>query len=179
MPSALVTLLPFLIAFAASAVLTPVARSTTKRLGLYAHPVPDRWHREPVPMLGGVAIVSAFAAGVTLGTDLRPPLSLVLCSGLMFALGAADDVRGIRPPTKLVAQIGAAAVLIYLAPPIDLTGSTVIDTLLAFTWIVGITNAFNLLDNIDGLAAGIATIAGAFYLIIIFPAGSSPMTPSA
>ncbi len=171
MPSAFQVLSPLLVAVVASAVLTPLVRSAAKRLGVYARPASDRWHRQPVPLLGGVAIVGAVAIGVGLTAEWRPLLPLLVCSGLMFALGSVDDIWKVKPAPKLVAQMAVAAAFIYLAPDMRLTGSTVVDHLLALAWIVGITNAFNLLDNIDGLAAGVAAIAGFFYLVVLLPEG--------
>ena len=174
-PSALQVLSPLLAAVVASAVLTPLVRSAAKRLGVYARPAPDRWHRQSVPLLGGVAIVGAVAIGISLTAEWRPLLPLLVCSGLMFALGSVDDIWKVKPAPKLVAQMAVAAAFIYLAPDVRLTGSGVVDHLLAVAWIVGITNAFNLLDNIDGLAAGVAAIAGFFYLVVLLPEGPPPM----
>ena len=103
---------------------------------------------------------------------------MLVPSLLMVALGAADDIWHVRPVSKLVGQMLVASVLVYIAPPVTLTGLAVLDQLLVFAWIVGITNAFNLLDNIDGLAAGVAAIAGTFLLLILVPDGQSPMIPA-
>lgn len=169
------SLLAFAITFAISAALTPALRAVAHRYHLYAEPTRDRWHRKPVALLGGFAIAGAFLTGLILTGELRPLLPLLLCTGAMFAVGTADDIWDVRPTTKLVAQVIVAAALIYLAPHVSLTGSIVLDWVLALLWIVGITNAFNLLDNIDGLAAGIAVIAGLCYLAIMSFRGSDPM----
>ena len=141
-----------------------------------AHPVVDRWHTRPVPLLGGSAIVTAFLCGIA-AWSMEPSLTpLLVCCGLMFVLGVADDVRAIAPGTKLVGQMVIAGIVVSMAGPISITGWPVIDQLLAFTWIIGITNAFNLLDNMDGLAAGVAALAGLCYLTLLLPAGGSPLT---
>lgn len=126
-------------------------------------------------LFGGFAIAVAFLAGLSLNPELRPLLPLLLCTGAMFAIGTVDDIWDVKPATKLAGQMIVAAGLIYAAPRVALTGSVIGDFVLAFVWIVGITNAFNLLDNIDGLAAGIAVIAGLCYLAIMSPGGSEPM----
>ncbi len=163
-------------ALVASAALTPVVRALAARLDFYARPVGDRWNRSPVPLLGGVAIAATFALVLPWVTSVAQILPLLICSGAMCVLGLADDVWGLRPATKLVVQLAIAAALISLAPPVRLTGSIVIDGLLALTWLVGITNAFNLLDNMDGLAAGVAAIAGIFYLAVLPPHVAAPVT---
>ena len=78
--------------------------------------------------------------------------------------------------TKLVVQAIVAGVVVYLMPPSHLTGFVVLDALVALVWMVGITNAFNLLDNIDGLSAGIAAVAGIFLLAALSPSGSTPLS---
>jgi UDP-GlcNAc:undecaprenyl-phosphate GlcNAc-1-phosphate transferase len=167
---------PLLASFAASVCLTPVVRLLARRFGLLAQPVSDRWHRHPVPLLGGIAIAAAVAVGILTvagPTRLGP---LLLYSGLMFALGFADDLRRLRPLPKLCAQLVITALFLALVPAPPLTGVAFIDAALAVIWLVGIPNAFNLLDNMDGLAAGVAVIAGVCYLGILLPAGDAPLT---
>jgi len=167
---------PLLASFAASVCLTPVVRLLARRFGLLAHPVSDRWHRHPVPLLGGIAIAAAVAAGMVLVARPTRIGPLLLYSGLMFALGLADDLRRWRPIPKLLGQLVITALFLTLVPAPPLTGVPFIDVGLAVVWLVGIPNAFNLLDNMDGLAAGVAVIAGVFYLGILLPAGDAPLT---
>ena len=175
MPSA-PHLTAFFISFLGSVAATPLVRAWAKRSRFVAHPVVDRWHTRPVPLLGGSAIVAAFICGIA-AWSMEPSLTpLLVCCGLMFVLGVADDVRAIAPGTKLVGQMVIAGIVVSMAGPISITGWPVIDQLLAFTWIIGITNAFNLLDNMDGLAAGVAALAGLCYLALLLPAGGSPLT---
>ena len=170
------TLLTLLGALALSAVLTPVVRSLARRGGFLARPHSDRWHREPVPLLGGCAIALAFAIATVFSTELGPLTPMLVATGLMFGLGALDDVLHFGATTKLVVQTIIAGIVIYLAPPAHVTGIVVIDALLSLVWIVGITNAFNLLDNIDGLSAGIASVAGIFLLAALSPSGTTPLS---
>ena len=166
----------FFISFLGSVAVTPLVRAWAKRSRFVAHPVVDRWHTRPVPLLGGSAIVAAFLCGIA-AWSMEPSLTpLLVCCGLMFVLGVADDVHAIAPGTKLVGQMVIAGIVVSMAGPISITGWPVIDQLLAFTWIIGITNAFNLLDNMDGLAAGVAALAGLCYLTLLLPAGGSPLT---
>lgn len=165
----------FVVALAAAAALTPLVRRSAFRRGLVAMPVKDRWHQRPVALLGGIAIVAAFLTGIATTGAAGTLWPLLLYCGGMFLLGAADDVWHMRPRAKLAGQVVLTALFLALIPRPDLTGFAALDLMLALLWLVGITNAFNLLDNIDGLCAGIALIAGVFYLSILAPAGSGPL----
>jgi UDP-GlcNAc:undecaprenyl-phosphate GlcNAc-1-phosphate transferase len=177
------TLVPALIAFCISAAVaaaaTPVVRYIAMQSGWYAMPIRDRWHRKPIPLLGGFAIVAGFVAGLSMVDDWSPLVPLGLCSGLMALLGTFDDFWTVRPAMKLIVQMLVAGLLLLLVSPPAITGFVVVDQLLAFIWIVGITNAFNLLDNMDGLSAGIAAIAGAGYLGLLLSAGGALTVPVA
>jgi UDP-GlcNAc:undecaprenyl-phosphate GlcNAc-1-phosphate transferase len=170
------TLLTFLGSFALSVALTPLVRQLARRGGFMAQPQRDRWHPDPIPVLGGYAIAGAFFGITLLSIPLQPLVPLLVGAGLMFALGAVDDVLRLGATTKLVVQTIIAAVVVFLMPPAHITGIAPVDGLLSLIWIVGITNAFNLLDNIDGLSAGIATIAGTFFLAALAPGGAMPLT---
>ena len=159
-----------------SLITTPVVRALAFRFNICAFPAQDRWHSRQIPLLGGVAIATGLAAGVVLtGADARL-FPLFLYSGVMFALGVFDDVRAVKPLPKLYGQMAVAAVVLWLMPPIAVTGWAIFDRLLAFIWMVGVTNAFNLLDNMDGLAAGVAAIAAACYLTLLLPLNASALT---
>jgi UDP-GlcNAc:undecaprenyl-phosphate GlcNAc-1-phosphate transferase len=96
---------------------------------------------------------------------------LTLVALAMGAVGLVDDFRPLRPPVKLVAQIALAGLLVELDFVLRVTGVPVLDVVLTVAWVVGITNAFNLLDNMDGLAAGMAVIAGVFRLALFLLVG--------
>jgi UDP-GlcNAc:undecaprenyl-phosphate GlcNAc-1-phosphate transferase len=166
----------FVISFLLALVLTPLIRTIATRSRFFAVPVQDRWHTRPIPLLGGAGIFAAFYCGAFPSLTESALMPLFIGVGLMFALGLADDVKAIAPATKLVGQMVVAGVVVALAPSISITSWPVIDQLIAFTWIVAITNAFNLLDNMDGLAAGIAVIAGVGYLALLGTAESSALT---
>lgn len=173
-PTLLHTFTAFCIGVVVAAAATPAVRRLAMHFGCYAVPSGDRWHSStPIPLLGGFAIIAGFGAGLVTVADWRPLIPLIVCSGLMATLGAVDDFRTIRPSMKLVVQMLIAGLLLVLVPPPAMTGSAIVDQVVAFTWIVGITNAFNLLDNMDGLSAGVAAIAGAGYLALVLPAGGS------
>jgi UDP-GlcNAc:undecaprenyl-phosphate GlcNAc-1-phosphate transferase len=130
---------------------------------MVAVPRQDRWHRDPTPLLGGIAIfVASTAAIVWFGPKDARLLGLVVGGALLFVTGLIDDFRHLRPHTKLVVQILAACVLMFGGVQIATPWLAAIAIPLTVLWVVGITNAFNLLDNMDGLSAGTAVIAAAF-----------------
>jgi len=157
----------FLVAFVLTAVLVPLTGMAARAWGLAAKPAADRWRERPVPHFGGVPMLASWLAVLALRGVLLSLWPVVMTGVLMFAVGLADDLRPTRPGTKMVLQLTVTAILLYLIPPVRLTGQPIIDLLLEFLWVIGVTNAFNLLDNIDGLAGGVAAIAGAFFLLVM------------
>jgi UDP-GlcNAc:undecaprenyl-phosphate GlcNAc-1-phosphate transferase len=158
------------IAFALSAGLTLLCMPLARLLGAVARPRNDRWHRVEIPLLGGIAIalgtvVPLAAATFGSGSDPQRVAALLLGGCLIALVGLVDDLRTLRPATKLLGQLVAATLAIALGLRLPLTGSYELDMLLTLLWFVAFTNAFNLLDNMDGLAAGIAAIAAAFRLV--------------
>jgi UDP-GlcNAc:undecaprenyl-phosphate/decaprenyl-phosphate GlcNAc-1-phosphate transferase len=157
----------FAVSLSVALAATLVCERLAPRLGLVVEPRRDRWHRRPVALLGGVAIMLGVLPALALVGGLRGRLAaLTLVSLAMGVVGLVDDLRPLRPPVKLVAQIALAAVLVQLDFVLRLTGVPVLDVLLTLLWVVGVTNAFNLLDNMDGLAAGMAVIAGGYRLAL-------------
>jgi UDP-GlcNAc:undecaprenyl-phosphate GlcNAc-1-phosphate transferase len=155
---------PLLVAFGLSVAFVPVARRLAIRIDVVARPRADRWHRTVVPMLGGVAIGGAtLLTGLFFGLGVSLPV-LLFATMAMFAMGLVDDILQLRPSTKLVAQIAAAAALVYFGFRLNWVESRLLDSVLTMVWVVGLTNAFNLLDNMDGLCAGIALIVAAMLL---------------
>jgi UDP-GlcNAc:undecaprenyl-phosphate GlcNAc-1-phosphate transferase len=131
-----------------------------------AFPRVDRWHREPTALYGGVAIYAVFVAAVLTTRPLNGPLvALVTLASLMFAVGLVDDIRHLGAQTKLVTQLIAALLLYTFGYHFNDALPWWLDLSIVVFWVVAITNAINLLDNMNGLAAGIAIIAGAFRLL--------------
>src|ERR1044071_7343411 len=155
----------FAVAFAASLALTPLCRALAQRYGFVAKPKQDRWHKRPTALFGGVAIAAVtLGVGFTLGFE--PTVTPLLVTAAMIAgFGLVDDVMSLKASTKLIAQVTAASALLLFGFRLQWLGSMVGDAMLTLFWIVGVTNAFNLLDNMDGLCAGTALIAGTFLLI--------------
>jgi UDP-GlcNAc:undecaprenyl-phosphate GlcNAc-1-phosphate transferase len=162
-----VALLKFgLPAFALSLALTLIAERVAPKLGIVARPAADRWHRVPVPLLGGVGIAGATVLGVLVGSRSNPDLLVLALAALAMAVvGLVDDLRALSPQLKLLVQIILAATLLHFGIALRLTGFQLVDVVITLVWIVGVTNAFNLLDNIDGLSATIAIVAAGFRLL--------------
>ena len=155
----------FLTALVIGLGLIPLCRAAALRAGFVAHPRNDRWHRQTVPMMGGVGIALAlFAAAAWWGTMQGHPV-LLATAVVVFLIGFVDDLLQVKPFTKLIGQIAVASALVYFDYLLGWNDSRLLDSLLTMVWIVGITNAFNLLDNMDGLCAGTALIVSVALIV--------------
>lgn len=126
----------------------------------------DRWGKKPVPLTGGIAIFIVFSAALAIKWGelwpTHPKISIALAAGvLMFILGLVDDVRELKSHQKFFFQIVIILLLIGFGVKATLFGKP-LSYIITFLWLLGITNAFNLLDNMDGLSSGIAVIASLF-----------------
>jgi UDP-GlcNAc:undecaprenyl-phosphate/decaprenyl-phosphate GlcNAc-1-phosphate transferase len=148
--------------------LTYVVRGVARRHGYVAKPKSDRWHKRPTAMLGGLAIFLTTVVMYGLAVPkTRESLIVIGASSLLFLVGLLDDILNIKPYQKLFGQMMGAAIVIGMDLQLPITGLELLDQAITAFWLIGITNAVNLLDNMDGLAAGIAAI-GAFSLALGF-----------
>ena len=144
-------------------VLTPLVRAFARRYGFVAVPKTDRWHKKPTAMLGGLAIwLSVVIVSISFALQTVYGKYILLASTFLFLVGLVDDVVHIKPYQKLIGQILGSAYVVYYGLSLPWTGSVILNMALAIFWLIGITNAINLLDNMDGLACGIAIIAAGF-----------------
>jgi len=184
----------FVGAIGLSLMLVPAVREYARNREIIDTPGGHKSHRTPVPYLGGVAMVAAFSVAMVIGVVLRRSaqfddgqisitfgnlftqgdglvreLAVVLGLALVFAaMGLIDDLRGLSPVLRFVVGLGLATVLVSYGVVLESPLPDWLDIVISVVWILGMTNAFNLLDNIDGLAAGTAAIAaGAFFVIAI------------
>src|SRR6266446_6116343 len=158
------------LAVAASAalalVLTPIVRAFARSVGMIATPKSDRWHKKPTAMLGGVVIWLSVVIGYFVFVPPSPYGWVILgASTFLFLVGLADDLLNTKPYQKLIGQVMGSAFVIYYGLSLPWTRSSALNVALTIFWLIGITNAVNLLDNMDGLAPGIAVIASSFLAI--------------
>ena len=164
-------LTPFLVACGSALVLTPLCRLAALRLGMLDRPGGKKIHAHPTPLLGGPAIALAHAAGVLVsGPVEQVSATILVAGGLILLLGIHDDVdphaEGVRWWLRLVFQGFLAVFVIYPGITLGFLRTPWLSLPLTFLWIVGITNAFNLLDNMNGLSGGIAAIAGLTFAVL-------------
>jgi UDP-GlcNAc:undecaprenyl-phosphate/decaprenyl-phosphate GlcNAc-1-phosphate transferase len=183
---------PYLIVFAVATIVTflatPAVRLAAIRTGAIDQPSDRKVHPKPTPTAGGLAMYLGFVAALGASFGLRyfddvhavsaQPLAAFVTCSLMLALGAVDDTKGIRALTKLTAQIFIAGVLVLMgvqllwfpfpfgAGVVSVSGDLAVP--LTILWVVAIANAVNLVDGLDGLAAGMIAIAsGAFFIYMV------------
>lgn len=169
---ALLTILTFLGAVLLALALVPAARRAAFALGVLDRPDHKlKKHGEPTPYLGGVAIFAACVAAVlaakaaTTGTP-RGVVGILAGGTIVFLLGLFDDFRPLRPGVKLAFQVLAACVPVWFGVHIKFIENPWGYIPLTVAWIVGVTNAFNLLDIMDGLAATVAVSAATWFWLI-------------
>ncbi len=158
--------------FGLAVVLTPLVRALARRVGMVATPKTDRWHKKPTSMLGGVAIWLSVVVSYVLFVPKTPYGWVVIGSStFLFFVGLVDDVVHTKPYQKLIGQVLGSAFVIYYGLRLPWTHALSVDMALTIFWLIGITNALNLLDNMDGLAGGIAVIASAFLALSFVSTG--------
>jgi len=177
-------LLVFLVSLATTLLLTPAVRIFALKKGILDKPNDRKVHSKPIPILGGVAIYFGFFIAVISGLliakifgvmiNLVPIIGILGCSTLMVLVGVLDDVRGISAFTKFVFQLLIAGVAVYFGIQIEFVSNPFngvfalgfLSIPLTLFWIVGITNAINLIDGLDGLATGVTFIAGVTLFVV-------------
>jgi UDP-GlcNAc:undecaprenyl-phosphate GlcNAc-1-phosphate transferase len=150
-------------ALLASLVLTPAIGALAHHRGAVAKPKADRWHTKPTAMLGGVAIAIAVVGTLFLLVPLtREGRVVITASMMLFLVGLTDDFFHIRPYQKIIGQLLGSAVVVSYGLVLPWTSYSALNLLITVFWLVGITNAVNMLDNMDGLATGVSAIASVF-----------------
>ena len=148
---------------------TPFARRAALRLGAVDRPAGRKLHTTPMPLLGGLAVYAAVIGSLLLFPERKEVVQLagiVVGASWVSLLGLWDDQRGLHPALKLIAQLAAGAVLITVGIQVALPLPDWANIALTLLWVVGITNAFNLLDNMDGLSSGVGAVAAACFLLM-------------
>jgi UDP-GlcNAc:undecaprenyl-phosphate/decaprenyl-phosphate GlcNAc-1-phosphate transferase len=148
--------------------LIPPVRRAAFKLGFVDEPSARKVHARPLPRMGGVAIYIGCVAALAIFDRfyLAQLVSILLASTFVSFLGIWDDYRRLRPLIKFAGQVFAAAILIVSGIQVHLFHSQVLNVLLTVLWIIAITNALNLLDNMDGLSGGVATVICTFFFLL-------------
>jgi UDP-GlcNAc:undecaprenyl-phosphate GlcNAc-1-phosphate transferase len=155
--------IPPAVSFALALALTPVVRRLARRWGFVAKPKIDRWHKHATAMMGGVGIwLAVVGTYLVLVPHTRQGWVVVGAASFLFCVGFVDDWLHVKPYQKLIGQVVGAAVVVNYGLVLPWTRSLPANMLITIFWLIGITNAINLLDNMDGLATGIAAIASCF-----------------
>jgi UDP-GlcNAc:undecaprenyl-phosphate/decaprenyl-phosphate GlcNAc-1-phosphate transferase len=170
--------LTFRVIFAAaflSLLLSPFCHWLSCRLHLIDVPgsKPHKLHHSAVPIAGGIVIFSTVILVGIIGEVLQLPdvWPILLPAAIIFAFGLMDDAKGLSVLWKLSGQLLATTLLIQLGTQVLLFQSSWLNILVTFIWIVGITNAYNFVDSMDGLATGLAGLAAAFFMLVTFDSG--------
>ena len=157
----------FFIAFVIAYGFTPFAGKIAFKIGLLDYPNSKKSHAHPTPLLGGPAIFMAFFVSVFFTTNSNNYIYGILAgSTILLLLGMLDDKLGMMPKMKLSGQIIVALIAYKAGVRVITFEDYYLSMLFTCFWIVGITNAFNLLDNLNGLSSGIAGIAAIFFGIM-------------
>jgi UDP-GlcNAc:undecaprenyl-phosphate/decaprenyl-phosphate GlcNAc-1-phosphate transferase len=154
--------LAFFVACGASLLLTPAAIALARRTGFYDHPVGYKGHLRPTPYLGGTAVVAALLLAAALcgraAAGFWPIAAIAL---VLWALGTVDDRYGLGPFARLAIEVAAAAALFAAGVGWSIFASETLNLALSVAFVVGVVNAFNLMDNMDGAAGTVALVSGA------------------
>ncbi len=155
--------------------LTPVFGWLARRLNIVDQPEARKIHLSATPLLGGAAVYMAFLAAVLTNGIYSSKLNVILItSGLLFGVGIIDDLKDISAAVKLLAQIVSTAIVISFGIVLKVVPNSlgifaqVSNILLTLFWIVGITNAMNFFDGMDGMAPGLGAIISMFLGLVAF-----------
>ena len=161
----LIALVAGLIAFVA----TPLTLMAARRFRLIDKPGPHKFHIAPVPILGGIAIWAAIIGSLLIfggGREYRELAAIVIGGTLIAIIGLVDDRVGLGPPGKILGQIIAMLLIAIGGVSVNMFDTAWLNIGLTVLWGVSVINAINLQDNMDGLAAGISTVAAAAFLLL-------------
>ncbi|NJN70162.1 MAG: undecaprenyl/decaprenyl-phosphate alpha-N-acetylglucosaminyl 1-phosphate transferase [Nitrospira sp.] len=163
----------FLFAFLGTGALTPLMVGIGHRWNLVDVPADRKIHVLPTPRIGGLALYAGFVGSLLLNSIVPDWIIAILVAGsLLLLIGVLDDIRELPASGKLIGQLLAAAIVIASGKVLTLFPSGPLgeaaNMLLTLFWIVGITNAFNFFDGMDGLATGLAVLLAGFLGVVAF-----------
>lgn len=176
----------FILSFILCFVFIPVAIKIARKFNIMDRPVTKlKKHISPVPYLGGAAIYFSFviiviAAKLFLHQTIHGIIGILIGCTLMFVVGLIDDIKNLSPYIKLFFQLFAALILLKVNLHIKFMDENILNYILTIFWVIGITNAFNIIDIMDGLSGGVAVISSIAFFIVAFLAGRvNDMIPAA
>jgi UDP-GlcNAc:undecaprenyl-phosphate GlcNAc-1-phosphate transferase len=160
MQSSLTIIILFsLLALVYSLIATPLVIKLANIRGWVVAPRPDRWHTKPTALMGGIAIYFSFIS-IVIASNIYFKFDWIIIAAftVMFLTGLIDDLHELKPIYKLIAQVFSTFILVYKGYVFGNGLLGLAGVPITFLWVIGITNAINLLDNMDGLSAGISSI---------------------
>jgi len=170
-----------LFASSTSALLTPIVRLLAHRTGIVDRPGGRKIHAQSTALLGGVAVILSFIGALLANMILDARTVALLAGGVVMAVvGLLDDARNVPARYKLIIQVAVVLFLIHSGIILDLfpihtTWGYLLNAALTILWIVGLTNAMNFIDGMDGLATGLAAIIALFLGIVAFQTDQSTL----
>jgi len=193
----IIYLLLFLVALGSVHLLTPLSIKIARKIGAVDIPTERKVHKTSIPRLGGVAVILAVAISLLVGAAVNIYIPRILNTNLMgllvgsviiIAVGVWDDTRNVNPFVKLAFQLIAATIAVYMGVQFELASNPLMGEMrdyfdlgilafpLSVLWIVGLTNAMNLIDGLDGLACGIALVTSVTLFLISVNLGAGEVT---
>ncbi len=162
---------PFVMSIIAVAVLTPVMIVLARKYGILDIPNERKIHTIPVPRLGGLAIIIGFWVAALLNLPWNREFTAIIIGGTFIGvMGVMDDVRPLSSRIRLVGQLAASCLVIWAGLVVSFLPKTwwgnLIAGIITVIWIIGIVNALNFSDGLDGLASGMTFIAAAFFFLL-------------
>jgi UDP-GlcNAc:undecaprenyl-phosphate GlcNAc-1-phosphate transferase len=151
----------FVVAGVATLAATPAAIALARRLNFYDRPHDYHQHDAPTPLLGGTAVLAGLVLGA-IAVGISGRLAVLLgCGVALWLLGTLDDWTPVAPVWRVLADATAALALFSAGLGWNTSGGGVVDVLLTVAWVVGLVNAFNLMDNLDGACGTVACVSAA------------------
>lgn len=181
----------FIVALMITILVTPIAKRLAFKIGAVDAPNERKIHNEIIPRFGGIAIFIGLMTGLGIGLalaiyqgfliEILPIVGIIIGSGIVLVLGIVDDLKPVSPKVKFFWQIVAATIVYFMGVEISyitnpFNGGFILPFYISFPltlfWIVGITNAINLIDGLDGLATGVTAISAATFFFVALTTGS-------
>ncbi|MBN1622062.1 MAG: undecaprenyl/decaprenyl-phosphate alpha-N-acetylglucosaminyl 1-phosphate transferase [Endomicrobiales bacterium] len=164
-------------------ILTPITIKLGWKFGILDHPTEERKiHKEPIPRIGGLAIFLAIILSNARNFQFSPQLlGLLVGSSLIYLIGLIDDIHPLSATSRIIAQIIACLIVIKSGVtitfiPVGFPGEKIIEGFVTAFWLIGLANALNFLDGVDGLAAGLGAVCSFLFFFIALPTEQKHLT---